>query len=612
MPHHALPDEVRFYLDHLTTPRIFKPAVCHKEQIRVFSWAPLLGFVYGEHAVLSGHNALLFKPTAFVAVALTIERNVPDFTIRLRAYTKSEALNRFINSSIDDFEPVLEHEEADLIKFEIIEHIIERYIHKHSRRLKADRNVLLGTAMLHHISYFRPGSGLNWSGSSAIAISYAIHEFYFENHNDSDILRLALPIELVYQEGRASGYGFAVLSPGSILSYQLTKRGLEKLTKLADLRKYLTAAIHGNRAVQHRLVEGILNEDLTAFEKGTDHDFIVTPPRSALDVSLAAMIKKRFIVFSIDTGVPKSTGMVLSELAERGIESTWREHVAQVWEQKANVAIDSPEEFIEFINELSRALGHFQKDGNIVSTGLWIDAYDRIAVRLRDIKKRCFKFTGSGQGGSLLAFIDSTNGQTARQILTDLARHDKHTSLSEAESARVYSKCRYFCMGVTNAEPGYTTGRVGGRERTVFLVGAVMGVSLLAFGGVYIPIANDLNDMMQGKAASRAVVNLYWWAWPASIALAVVLLPWLYRLYLLGCRATPPHMRSSVENIMLRKWHIAKAVGHILDLSEKSGKGQVLIWLFLVFWSNLVFVSFLVCMLVIVVVGDQAVQAFGQ
>jgi hypothetical protein len=106
--HYAdLPDEVALYYDYLTTHRFFKPAVCQKHQIRAFSWAPLLAFVYGEHAVLSGHKALLFKPNAFVAVPLVIERNVPDFMVRLRAYTRPDALNRFINDRIDDFEPVL-------------------------------------------------------------------------------------------------------------------------------------------------------------------------------------------------------------------------------------------------------------------------------------------------------------------------------------------------------------------------------------------------------------------------------------------------------------------------------------------------------------------------
>jgi hypothetical protein len=105
----SMPDEVAFYYTYLTTHRIFKPAPCNPHQIRAFSWAPLLAFVYGDHAVLSGHRALLFKANTFVAVALSIERNVPDFMVRLRAYTRPDALNRFINEAMDDFDPVLEH-----------------------------------------------------------------------------------------------------------------------------------------------------------------------------------------------------------------------------------------------------------------------------------------------------------------------------------------------------------------------------------------------------------------------------------------------------------------------------------------------------------------------
>jgi len=373
----VMPEEVKSYYDYLTTPRILKPPICAKDQIEVFSWAPLLAFVYGEHAVLSGHKALLFKPNTFVAVALVLEKNVPDFMIRLRAYAKVEALNRFINKNMDDFEPVTEHEEADLIKFELIEKLIEKYIQMNTDRLKKDHDELFGTVILHHISYFRPGSGINWSGSSAIAISYAVHEFYFERkYTMADIVKLAFPIELIYQEGRASGYGLSILSSSSVMNYRLTDRGLDKINNLKRLKTILKIGLNGNRSCQDKFVEQVLTGESVILKK--HRDFIFHAPRSKLDVSIAKLLKTKITSFLIDTGIPKSTGKILLKLEKRKIDETWHTQLAQIWEDRSNVSIDSIDKFIEFVKEVSGKLTKYNKNDKEINTKLWIPAYSKI------------------------------------------------------------------------------------------------------------------------------------------------------------------------------------------------------------------------------------------
>lgn len=67
-------------------------------------------------------------------------------------------------------------------------------------------------------------------------------------------------------------------------------------------------------------------------------------------------------------------------------------------------------------------------------------------------------------------------------------------------------------------------------------------------------------------------------------------------------------MRSSFEGLLLNKWRLTKAVGRILELAEKPGKGQLLAWLFLLFWSNLVFVSFIVLSFFGVFIGKRLIE----
>ena len=297
-----LPPQVRFFYDYLTTYRFSKPRISNPDDIKVFSWVPLLGFIYGEHAVLSRHNALLFKPQEYVAVALVIEKTVPDIRIRIRSYAKNEALNYFLNETMDDFDAITEHEDADYSKFGIIEKLIEKYIHKNANILKEAIDIT-GICKLIHISYLRPGSGLNWSGSSAIAISSAIHKHYFRSgkYFESDIRKLAYAIELIYQEGRASGYGFALFSENNIISYSLKDEGKKKLEFQNDLRKAFKC-LKGNEENKSlsKLLESFFTKSIQETEGNTIKEIIdkaFSGDHEAKELLLEIMLDSNFLIY---------------------------------------------------------------------------------------------------------------------------------------------------------------------------------------------------------------------------------------------------------------------------------------------------------------------------
>jgi len=182
------------------------------------------------------------------------------------------------------------------------------------------------------------------------------------------------------------------------------------------------------------------------------------------------------------------------------------------------------------------------------------------------------KFTGSGGGGSVLAFVP---------------KQERDNAISSLRKMRKAQKCRSFSEGLTEQTPGVIKGhklRGNAKKRRIYIY------LILIIGIIVLSFLNVLTANLQ-QVNSKGWISVL----PVAIAISVVLLPALYRVYLVACKAPSIHTASRFQRALQYKWWIRRGVGSILEQCREEATGKLLIWLFLLLWSNLVLISLLVC-----------------
>lgn len=430
----AIPREAADLFRALTVWRGLPGSARSGDNIAIYAWAPMAAFVYGEHAVLDGHEALLFKLGKHVGAALAVEESLAGLQIHLRGIGRRELL--WFRGGFSDFAPLPDHSDANAEKLRVLEQLLMWFA---DTELKAQVH---GRVWVYQISDLYPGSGLNWSGASSLALSRMLHRFCLQEPLSGDdsasILRLAYMIEAIYHEGRASGYGAVMLgrTDSAFVTYRIEKAGRAKRERLetniaSGFEKILRADCDALRKKWFpKLCEDALWEIGKDFTLGE-------PGKFARDTE--DLLRNELTLLIAHTGVPKDTAAKIRDTLGAICPAQWRRALADLWDVETEAKkwcreghIDA-EAFFEFVNTLQSRLCRW----NSVETGLRIDNYEALHERAQQAvqgRKLGLKLSGGGGGGAVVLAVASEDSKAIGRALDEFFKRTRHEKLPTAES----------------------------------------------------------------------------------------------------------------------------------------------------------------------------------